>query len=75
MVQSLSHFLEDVIALLRQRNTCSLCSPVEACESLNTLVRAVHLMAETCQLFVTSHSRGESMRDSTRCLRNSTIIP
>ena len=29
MVQSLSHVLEDVIALLRQRNTCSLCSPVE----------------------------------------------
>ena len=41
----MSHFLEDVIALLRQRNTCSLCSPVEACESLNTLDRAVHLTA------------------------------
>ena len=45
-------------------------------ESLNTLDRAVHLTAETCQLFVTSHSRGESIRDSTRCcLRNSAIIP
>ena len=69
------HLLEDVIALHRQRNTCSLCSPVEACESLNTLDRVVHLTAETCQLFVTSHSRGESIRDSTRCLRNSAIIP
>ena len=68
MVQSLSHFLEDVFALLRQRNTSSLCSPVEACKSLNTLDRAVHLTAETCQLFVTSHSRGES-------LRNSSFIP
>ena len=75
MVQSLSHFLEDVIALLRQRNTCSLCSPVEACESLNTLDRAAHLTAETCRLFVTSHSREVSIRDSTRCLRNSAIIP
>ena len=50
---------------------CSL----EACECLNTLDRAVHLTAETCQLFVTSHSHGESIWDSTRCLRNSAIIP
>ena len=60
--ESLMVVLEDVIALLRQRNTCSLCSPVE-------------LTAEICRLFVTSHSREVSIRISTRCLCNSAIIP
>ena len=34
------HHLEDVIALLRQRNTSTLCRPLEACESLNTQDKA-----------------------------------
>ena len=33
------HHLEDVIALVRQRNTSTLCG-LEACESLNTQVKA-----------------------------------
>ena len=41
------HHLEDVIALLRQRNTSTLCWPLEVCESLNTQDRAEHLTAET----------------------------
>ena len=41
------HFFEDVFALLRQRNTSTLCWLSEACESLNTQVRAEHLTAET----------------------------
>ena len=45
-------FLKILVALVLQRDTSILCSPVEACESLNTLDRAVHLTAETYQLFV-----------------------
>ena len=55
-------FLKILAALVRQRNTSTLCWPVEACESLNTQDRAVHLTAETGQLFeemmVTYHSLG-----------------
>ena len=41
------HLLEDVIALLRQRNTSTLCWSLEVFESLNTQDRAEHLTAET----------------------------
>ena len=40
LMAATGHHLEDVIALLRQRNTSTLCWPLEVCESLNTQDRA-----------------------------------
>ena len=47
LMAATGHLLEDVSALLQQRNTSTLFWPLEACESLNTQDRAEHLTAET----------------------------
>ena len=52
LMAATGHHLEDVIALLRQRNTSTLCWPFEACESVgsNTQDRAEHLTVATGHL-------------------------
>ena len=57
LMAATGHHLEDVIALLRQRNTSTLCWPLKACESLNTRDRAEHLTAET-GMMATCHLLG-----------------
>ena len=48
---AIGHHLEDVIALLRQRNTSTLCCPWRSSRDRTIQVKAERLMATTGQLF------------------------
>ena len=51
LMAAIGHHLEDVIALLRQRNTSTLCCPWRSSRDRTIQVKAERLMATTGQLF------------------------